>query len=279
MGKNRTLEHAGPFARDDRDGVRVWRFTGSATGTAVYFTERLGGFSEPPYGSLNLGYHVGDDPAAVTRNRELLASKLGIAPGRITCPRQQHTAAVVELADESRVGTGAVREESEFDPCDGLMTTLRAAPILLHFADCAPVVMSATNTAGEPVVAVIHAGRQGLVSGVVENGAKLLAEAAAISPETIIAAVGPAIGSCCYEVGVEIADEFEERFGPENMSRSNGEGIRLDIQGAANRVLQAAGLLPENIHVLKICTACNENFFSYRRDGVTGRHGAIAWIG
>lgn len=259
--------------------MQLWRFTGSAPGTAVYFTQRGGGFSEPPYASLNLGYHVGDDPEAVTRNRELLAAILGIAPDKFTCPRQQHTAVVDELAEGRRAGTGAVSEESAFDPCDGLVTLLNAAPVMLHFADCAPVVLSATNPAGEPVVAVLHAGRQGLVHGVVENGVKLMVEAGPIPPETIIAAVGPAIGACCYEVGEAIADEFEERFGAETVSRSHGQASRLDIQGAARRALLAVGLRPENIHVLEICTACDNNFFSYRRDGVTGRHGAIAWIG
>lgn len=264
--------------RPDGGDVVIWEFDRTPAGVKVYFTTRLGGISRPPYDSLNLAYHVDDDPEAVTANRRYLAGILGIDPSRITSPRQRHTALVDSVDALSEVGAGARSEASHFDPCDGLVTNLRQAPLLLHFADCVPVVLTATDLNGGPALAVLHAGRQGLVEGVVESGVRLMRGAYHVSAAAITAAVGPAIGACCYQVGEDIAAEFESRFGQEVLVRHE-DGARLDVQGAAQAALAAAGVSSDNTHVLEICTACDHDFYSYRRDGVTGRHGAIAWIG
>ena len=89
----------------------------------------------------------------------------------------------------------------------------------------------------------------------------------------IMAAIGPAIGPCCYEVDEDTAIAFRKRFNPDRVS-----GRFLDLKQAVVDELVAATLWRDNIFVLEICTACNDRFYSYRRDGVTGRHGAIAWI-
>lgn len=275
------VEPGDPFTQENRDPLILWRFNEAAPGVKVYFTSRPGGFSNPPYESLNLGYHVSDVQAKVQENRALLCSVLGLDPARLTSPRQQHTADVELLDDEERTGSGAFSEESAFDPCDGLVTSLSNAPILFHFADCAPVVLTGTITdprgQGKPVVAVLHAGRKGLAAGVVAAGVDLISDTYNIPQESITAAVGPAIGACCYQVGEDIASEMEERFGPDVLLR-NGEGVWLDMQSCAEAALLAAGLQQENVYALEICTSCDDHFFSYRRDGVTGRHGAIAWI-
>jgi hypothetical protein len=249
----------------------------SPEGVQVCFSARPGGVSRPPYDSLNLGFHVGDRPEDVRRNRELLASSLGFDAVRITSPRQRHTNIVQLLDDANRAGAGATGEESLFDPCDGLATALPEAPLLLHFADCAPVVLIGQTSDKKPVVAVLHTGRQGLVEGVIENGVKLMGDAFDISPVNITATVGPAIRACCYQVNEEIAAEMEKLFGADTLAR-NDEGVWLDMQSATAAALVVAGLPRDSVHILEICTACNDHFFSYRRDGTTGRHGAIAWI-
>lgn len=265
------------FVQEDWGDILIWRFTEAPPGVQVVFTARPGGVSQPPYDSLNLGFHVGDLEESVRRNRELLASTLDIDSARVTSPRQRHTAIVDLLDDEGEVGSGAFSEDSSFDPCDGLVTALKDTPLLLHFADCAPVVLTATARDGKPVVAVLHAGRKGLAEGVVEAGVRLMANTFDISPKDIIAAVGPAIGACCYQVNEEIAAEMEGRFGPRVLARSD-EGVWLDMQGATAAALVTAGLPRDSIHILDICTSCNDHFYSYRREGATGRHGAIAWI-
>jgi YfiH family protein len=249
-----------------------WRFTAAPAGVRIFFTMRRGGVSPAPYDSLNLGFHVGDDPELVIRNRVALSEAHGIDPALVTSPRQRHTAVVELLEHKEQAGAGAFSEESVFDPCDGLATSLRRVPILLQFADCLPVVLAAAGA--RPAIAVLHGGRQGLMAGVVRNGVSMLAERLGASPECITAALGPAIGPCCYEVGPEIAAAFGERFGEEAVAGDD----RVDLAAAAIVDLKAAGVRPANIHLLDICTACDRDFYSYRRDGVTGRHGALAWI-
>ena len=256
--------------------IVLWRFDRAVEGTRVYFSTRLGGVSERPYDSLNLGYHVGDSHAQVLHNRELLGEHFGFPPGKLTSPRQRHSAEIRMLEREHEVGTGADGSDpptSLFDPCDGLVTAMRRTPILLHFADCVPVVV--TVRAGlQMLLGVIHAGRAGLVQGVVANGvAHLRRMAAAAGLDEVSAALGPSIGPCCYEVSDLLAAEFTARFGDKV-----AHGNHLDLRQAARQELEDAGIAAADIHLLDICTACDDDFYSYRREGVTGRQGALAWI-
>lgn len=258
------------ISREDWGDVILYRFNQVPAGVRAYFTTRGGGVSKPPYRSLNLGHHVGDDPEAVSSNRNLLASILGLDIARITSPRQRHSAEVSLLLDQEYVGSGADSEESRFDPCDGLITSLKGAPILLHFADCVPVILAAEGRT--QWVGVLHAGREGLIHGVVGQGVLTLLKQDVV-PESISAAIGPAIGPCCYEVDSETATLFGDQFGSEFVT-----GNYLDLPGAVKHELMASGVPEENIAMMDRCTSCSSGFYSYRRDGITGRHGAIAWI-
>lgn len=265
------LEQPGPFVREDWDSLLLWRFTETAPGIRIYFTSRGGGFSSEPYRSLNLAYHVGDDPVDVTGNRALLASILGLQPERITSPRQRHTANI-DIVDENSAGAGAMAEESCFDPCDGLITDVPGVPLLLHFADCVPLIFI-SEASSRPVIGVAHAGRQGLMAGVVRHAVEKMIETADVSPGTMTVVIGPCIGQCCYQVDEETAREFAQRFG-EGLVKNRS----LDLRQAAIDDLTGAGIWRSNICIMEECTSCNSGFYSYRRDGVTGRHGALAWI-
>ncbi|MHB1325987.1 MAG: polyphenol oxidase family protein [Thermoleophilia bacterium] len=262
----------GGFHREERGRLTLWQFDQAPAGINVFFTTRMGGVSGAPHDSLNLGFHVGDSPDSVMENRRLLSGILGLDPAKLTSPRQRHTAEVANLEQSSQVGGGSISEESPFDPCDGLLTGLFTAPILLHFADCLPVVLAAASPDG-PVVAVLHAGRQGLMRGILKNGAQMMIDHYQVEAGSISAAIGPHIGSCCYKVSGMIAAGFAERFGTQAVN-----GVFLDLAQASTADLVAMGLEDRNIHHLEICTCCDSEFYSYRRDGVTGRHGAIAWI-
>ncbi|MHB0866774.1 MAG: peptidoglycan editing factor PgeF [Thermoleophilia bacterium] len=266
------MEHAGEkFHREDWGEIVLWELARAPRSTRVYFTTRLGGVSRSPYASLNLGFHVGDDPGAVRSNRAMLSQILGIDASRISSPRQRHTAEVAMLTPDT-IGAGAISDQSACDPCDGLVTDIPDAPILLHYADCVPVVLMAAER-GKPAVAVLHAGRQGLMQGVIGNGVRLMRDSLGLAPDSLRAAIGPSIGPCCYEVSEETAREFEGRFGTAAVSSRF-----LDLRAAAGADLTAAGVDEDSISLLDICTACDPDFYSYRRDGVTGRHGAIAWV-
>lgn len=174
------------------------------------------------------------------------------------------------LSDDTYAGAGSKSEDSTFDSCDGLITSMKETPLLLHFADCVPVILAAEGKT--QWISVLHAGREGLIQGVVRNGVISILKQD-VPPESITAAVGPAIGPCCYEVDDETASRFADQFGPGLVN-----GNYLDLPGAVRKELSAAGILEENIAFMDRCTACSSGFYSYRRDGITGRHGAIAWI-
>jgi len=267
------MEPEGPFVQEDWGEMLLWRFTQAVPCTQACFSSRPGGLSPAPYASLNLGFHVGDDPERVAGNRALLCSSLGIDPASVTSPRQRHTSIISVLENSDEIGAGSIGEESVFDPCDGLITSMPGAPLLLHFADCVPVVLTALTEDEKPLVGVVHAGRQGLMDGVVRNAVAALKENHGVVPGSTTAAIGPCIGPCCYEVDEETAVEFVKRFGPK---RANGR--YLDLGSAVADELADSGVRRVNIDRLEICTSCNDHFYSYRRDGVTGRHGAIAWI-
>jgi YfiH family protein len=226
-----------------------------ADGYEVAFTTRVGGVSEGPYASLNLGRKSGDDVERVDENRCIMCDAIGADLEKLALNYQVHSARVVRAAP-------AMRGEH----ADGLWTDEPGLPILAMSADCLPIVLARAG-ASEPAVAVIHAGWRGLLEGIVEAGAHALGGGA------LTAAIGPGIGPCCYEVGEEVTAPFREHFGDDVVR----EG-RLDLWTSAERALRAAGI--ERVDRFDRCTACEpDTFFSHRRDaGRTGRQGVIAYV-
>ena len=226
-----------------------------AEGYEVAFTTRVGGVSEGPYASLNLGRKSGDDPERADENRRIACDAIGADPEKLALNYQVHSARVVHAAPGMRG-----------EHADGLWTDEPGLPMLAMSADCLPIALARADTQ-RPGVAVLHAGWRGLLAGVVEAGV------VALGRGTLQAAIGPAIGPCCYEVGEEVAAPFRERFGDDVVR----EG-RLDLWTSAERALRAAGV--EHVDRFDRCTACEpETFFSHRRDrGNTGRQGVIAYV-
>ena len=224
----------------------------------VVFSSRLGGVSEGPYESLNLGILTEDEPERVVENRRLLCESVGIDPETATMAWQAHGARVLR-AD----GRGIVRPGTPLERCDGLWTDERDRGLMLLTADCLPVALARAN--GRPGLAVLHVGWRGLLEGIVEAGVE------ALGGGPLRSAVGPGIGPCCFEVGEEVADPFRARFGPDVVV-----GRNLDLVEATERALRAAGC--ESVERVDLCTSCEEELlFSHRRDrGVTGRQGIVA---
>ena len=224
----------------------------------VVFSSRLGGVSEGPYESLNLGILTDDEPERVVENRRLLCESIGIDPETATMAWQAHGARVLR-AD----GRGIVRPGTPLERCDGLWTDERDRGLMLLTADCLPVALARAN--GRPGLAVLHVGWRGLLEGIVEAGVE------ALGGGPLRAAVGPGIGPCCFEVGEEVAGPFRARFGPDVVV-----GRNLDLVEATERALRAAGC--ESVERVDLCTSCEaELLFSHRRDqGVTGRQGIVA---
>ena len=220
---------------------------------AVAFSTRRGGVSDGPYESLNLGRSTRDQPENADENRRRLCETMGVEPARLALNRQVHGATVTR-AEPGERGRDA----------DGLWTDEPGVPMLAFSADCLPIGLARIN--GTPALALLHAGRLGLLEGVVEAGVAALGG-------RLTAVIGPGIGPCCYEVGEEVAGPYRARFGPDVM-----RGRNLDLWAAAEHVLLSAGV--ESVERLDLCTTCDpEQFFSHRRDGpVTGRQGVIGYV-
>ncbi|HKN64473.1 MAG TPA: peptidoglycan editing factor PgeF [Gaiellaceae bacterium] len=222
-------------------------------GYEVAFTTRVGGVSKGPFASLNLGRKSGDDPEHADENRRIACDAIGADVEQLALNFQVHSARVLQAAPGMRG-----------EHADGLWTEEPELPILAMSADCLPIVLA---RAGTPGIAVLHAGWRGLLAGIVAAGT------AALGGKRLVAAIGPAIGPCCYEVGEEVAGPFRQRFGEDVVQER-----RLDLWASAERALRAAGV--ERVDRFDRCTFCEpETFFSHRRDaGITGRQGVIAYV-
>lgn len=220
----------------------------------VAFSTRIGGVSEGPYDSLNLGRLTGDEVERVDENRRILCAAIDADAERLALNRQVHSTLV------HRAEPGARGE-----PGDGLWTDAPGQPILAMTADCLPIAL-VRKDGGTPAVAVLHAGWRGLLDGIVKVGADTLGG-------TLQAAIGPAIGPCCYEVGEEVSEPFAAAFGADVV-----RGRRLDLWSAAERALDAAGV--DEVLRTDLCTSCNPDlFFSHRRTGKPrGVQGVVARV-
>lgn len=227
----------------------------------VAFSTRAGGVSEGSYESLNLGILTADDPERVVENRRRLAESVGIDPDRARMAWQRHGTEVRKASAEGILAPGTRHE-----PCDGFWSDEPGQGMMLLTADCLPVAIARAN-GRRPALAVLHVGWRGLLEGIVQNGV------AALGGGPLAAAVGPGIGPCCYEVGHDVAEPFQARFGGEVL-----EDGKLDLWRAAELALSETGV--GEVERTDLCTFCHpELFFSHRRDrGTTGRQGVIATV-
>src|SRR3954462_2659496 len=248
----------------ERDGVR-WLEADLGNARAAFST-RLGGVSEPPFDSLNLGILTDDDPEAVAENRRRLVAALDLNPEQVVFALRVHGTRLIDHSEGSSELRGSfVRHFRTKEPrddlprADGHVVREPGVAPLVFVADCLPVALH-----GPGGLAVVHAGWRGLAGGIVR--------AAAEAVEATAAAVGPGIGPCCYEVGDEVLDAFAD------LGEGVAEGRMLDLPEVARRRLAEAGV--ERVESAGLCTSCErELFFSHRRDhGRTGRQAGIAWL-
>lgn len=260
--------------RVENNGVRfykAWNLEASRM-VAHGFSTRIGGVSEQPYATLNLGLAVDDDPEAVLANRRAYASALEIDPARIVVPQQIHSSAV-RVVTESDAGSGAVDHSSAIPDTDALITNVPNLPLALHFADCVCIfLLDPVNRA----IGVAHAGWRGTVAKIVTKTIEAMKQNYDSDPAMLQAAIAPSICRCCYVVGEDTAREFFKAFPHDSriISQSSTDKWFVDLKNANRILLRQAGLHSCNIAVSEECTSCNStDFFSYRRDGKTGRMG------
>ncbi|MFD8297508.1 peptidoglycan editing factor PgeF [Streptomyces bauhiniae] len=233
------------------------------SGAHFVFTDRWGGVSAAPYAELNLGGAVGDDPGAVRTNRELTAKALGVDPAMVVWMNQVHGAGVAVV--DAPWGERPVPE------VDALVTARRGLALAVLTADCVPVLL-ADPVAG--VVAAAHAGRPGMLAGVVPAAVRAMTELGA-EPGRIVARTGPAVCGRCYEVpeamraevaAAEPAAHAETSWGTPAVDVSAGVHAQLDRLGVRDREQSP------------VCTRESDDHFSYRRDRSTGRLAGYVWL-
>jgi YfiH family protein len=222
----------------------------------VTFTTRRGGVSEGPYESLNLGILTDDDPDKVTENRRRAAEQAGVDRNRVAMGWQVHGTELREWSEPPPERAYAEPGGKDLERVDGHLTSQRELGLLVLVADCFPVALSDGDQ-----VAMLHCGWRPLAGGIIEKALERFERAPA-------AAVGPGIGGCCYEVGVEVLDAFADVEGA-------ASGRMLDLRTVISARLAAAGVT--DVQHDDHCTSCEPDlYFSHRRDdGVTGRQAGI----
>ena len=258
------------LTRFTRAGVT---FVGNEEGPVVFgFTERTGGVSREPYASLNLGTHVADDPAAVAENRRraLTALGAGACAENLVVPNQVHGDRIVTVASATPDELARSRSEAQ-EGADAVVCTAHDVPVMLLFADCVPVVLTAPGG-----FAVAHSGWKGTYARIAGKTASALAQAVGCSPRDIRAFIGPHILGTEYEVSAELLQRFSDAF-HSVMPRPDR---LLDLSAAIAEALEEVGVPSENVCDPQLSTMGeNDRFFSYRKEhGATGRHAAIAFM-
>jgi len=233
------------------------------SGAHFAFTDRWGGVSAVPYEELNLGGAVGDDPAAVLANRELAAKSLGLDASRVVWMNQVHGPDVMVVD-----GPWADRPVPEVD---AVVTAERGLALAVLTADCTPVLL-ADPVAG--IVAAAHAGRPGMVAGVVPAAVRAMAELGA-EPSRIVARTGPAVCGRCYEVPQEMRAEVAA-VEPAAYAETSWGTPAVDVVAGVHAQLERLGVRDRERS--PVCTLESGDHFSYRRDRATGRLAGYVWL-
>jgi YfiH family protein len=205
---------------------------------------------------LNLGWGTADERPRVEENHRRLCEAAGLDLAMLRTVHQVHGDEVVEAAP------------APVD-ADGVVTSREGEAVGVKTADCVPILI--VDPVGRRVAAV-HSGWRGTDREIAARAVEALAKRGA-DPQRLLAAIGPAIQVCCYEVSKELGERFRAKFGPDVAVEEDGH-IHLDLPRAARRSLLRAGLREDNVDVLLECTSCRQDrYFSHRRDrGITGRH-------
>jgi len=239
-------------------------------GVGALMTTRSGGTSSGRYATMNVGSAVGDEAGAVAANRALLAEATGAAPVFL---RQVHGTRVVHVGRADAAAGASILE------ADAVVTSEQGVACVVKAADCLPVLLAAPRGRA---VAAAHAGWRGLAAGVIERAVDALCRVGGCAPREVVAWLGACIGPEAFEVGADVLAAFDAESGNRRGASARfvakgGAKWHADLAGLARDRLAAAGVA--TVSGGRWCTVSDASrFFSYRRDGVTGRMAAAVWI-
>jgi len=231
------------------------------------FCTRRGGVSQDDYESLNMSFKEGDEDNHVLQNWGRLAAAFNIPLEQFLVVNQVHKDDIFIVKPYG--GYFSSRAELDYD---AIMTDRANLAICVKTADCVPVFIVDRV---KKVIAVVHAGWRGSALGISAKAVRLLQDNYGSSPQDILAAIGPSIGQCCYQVDEAVADNFLQQRDNENFlfaAKKVGKWM-LDLAEANRRQIFNCGIPEENIDIFDLCTVCNQDkFFSHRGSGgITGR--------
>lgn len=249
------------FELRQRDGVAVIVSTSlEHAGFKNGFSTRIGGVSPLPFDALSLGNLSQDERDNVVENRRRFLTALDATDWTLVTARQVHSSIVRDVHDASDA-------LSEPVTCDALVGRLPRTLFAVQTADCLPILLADRRTG---TVAAVHAGWRGTLAGILARTVERMQQTYGSAADDFVAAIGPAIGPCCFEVGREVVDLFSEKFpySAECFSYPNAGGrAHLDLNQINRRQLLDCGVRPEAIFDVALCTVCrNDLFFSYRKE-------------
>lgn len=267
QSKTMTLNNADTVPYLTYNSLSVIKFINHA------FSTRLGGVSEGEFTSMNMAFNRGDNPGSVTENYKRICKSAGFDFDSLTASAQDHNTFVRAVTSENK-GVG-IYKPRDLHSVDALVTNEKGVTLVTYYADCTPLFFVDTK---KKAIGLAHAGWRGTVGRIGEKVVNKMTELYGTNPADIVAAIGPAISVCCYEVYKPCADNFyaladldSSRF---VFPKENGKYM-IDLLETNRQILVAAGVKNENITISDICTNCNsELLWSHR--ATKGKRGTMS---
>lgn len=274
-----------PFiAGDAPHQLLLQKWISQREGLTAGLTTRLGGYSREPYASFNIGLHVSDDPDQVISNRRLLTKSIGWDFEAWTNAEQVHHNIVVKVTASER-GRGRLAMSDAIQGADAIITNEPDILLTSFYADCVPLLFwDPVNEA----IGLAHAGWKGTASAIAQETINAMREQFGSKPEELLAAIGPSIDQCCYEVDSYVVDQFEQLWRTHDLPQAafsevicaTSEGkSHINLKEINRQIMIKAGIMASHIELSKLCTGCRTDlFYSHRvENGKTGR--MASWIG
>ncbi len=257
------------YRSDDRLYLKSSLFEDS--GISHGFSSSLGGVSRGKINGFNLGFRVGDDKSSVMENYRLLSLDLDADLNKMVLAKQTHTDNI-RIVTEDDLGKG-ISKISDIEDTDGLICNIPDTMLIVFAADCVPVLLyDKVNHA----IGAVHSGWRGSVKGICQKAVCLMQKTYDCDPRNIVAAIGPSIGPCCFEVDEDTAIYFDDKY---KIKKSN-EKFNINLWQYNKDKLTESGVLSKNIDISRVCTICNsDRFYSYRTHrNQTGRQVAAIML-
>ena len=259
----------------DKNGVLYITFPklDKTEGQLHAFSTRMGGVSTGDTASMNFSFTLDKSADAVKENFRIFCDAVGFDPEKLVLSQQTHTSNIRKVTAED-FGKG-VWTERDYSDVDGLVTDVKGAVLVTQYADCTPLIFFDPV---KKVAATSHAGWRGTVAEIGKKTVRIMASDYGCDPKNIIAAIGPCIDKCCYEVDDPVIDEIKKLDYLDLTAcyteKRNGRYM-LSLKEVNRQILINAGILPQNIDVSDLCTCCNAEFLhSHRKTG--GKRGTLA---